>query len=422
MKIADVRCFTVTGPAAPSLIEERQIGMLDIYPEYADRTVTRRSPESQQGAKASAVYVEVESDEGHVGLFGPIFAETAFLILAKLRSHLVGQDPLATERLWDVMYRQDRHARKGYQMMAISAVDSALWDLRGKAFGLPVYRLLGGPTREKIDCYASMLGHSLELDRVDASAPSWAVEQGFKAQKWFFRYGPSHGLEGMAKNVELVRTVREAVGPNIEIMFDSWMGLGRDLHHPAAPSGSRSTTRAGSRSPSRPTAPATSLRSASRRRVPIATGEHEYTRWGFQQLLQADAIDVIQADPDWCGGITELVKICDARLGVRARRDPARPLDPRRRPRHRRAVAVRLPDGRDAAAGAARQAAVPHRGDDARGRLDPAADRARPRLRARRGEDRAPHAVRHLSLPPGTDRGRPGSLLLRSSRDRRTHL
>jgi L-rhamnonate dehydratase len=282
--------------------------MLDIYPEYANRTVTPRSVESQRGRTAESVYVEVESDEGHTGLFGPIFPETAYLILAKLRAHLVGQDPLATERLWDVMYRQDRHAREGNQMMAVSAVDNALWDLRGKHYNLPVYRLLGGPTRDTIDCYASMLGHSLEPERVTERA-TWAVEQGFKAQKWFFKYGPIHGLAGMAKNVDLVRTVRVAVGPNIEIMFDSWMGwdmtytirlLERiEQYYPRWVEESIPPDRTGDF--------ATIRRSS---RVPIATGEHEYTRWGFQKLLQADAIDVIQADPDWCGGITELVKIC----------------------------------------------------------------------------------------------------------------
>jgi len=308
MKIADVRCFKVRGPAAPSLIAERQIGMLDIYPEYAARTVTPRSVESQQGAKADAIYVEVEADDGTVGLFGPIFPETAYLILLKLRSHLIGQDPLATERLWDVMYRQDRHAREGNQMMAISAVDNALWDLKGKHFGLPVYRLLGGPTREKIDCYASMLGHPLDLDKVTERA-QWAVEQGFKAQKWFFKYGPIHGLAGMARNVDLVRTVREAVGPDIEIMFDCWMGW--DLTY---------TIRLLERIeeyrprwveeavPADRTDDFAAIKASSR--IPLSTGEHEYTRWGFQKLLQADAIDVIQADPDWCGGITELVKIC----------------------------------------------------------------------------------------------------------------
>jgi L-alanine-DL-glutamate epimerase-like enolase superfamily enzyme len=153
-----------------------------------------------------------------------------------------------------------------------------------------------------------MLGHSLETDRVIERA-QWAVEQGFKAQKWFFKYGPIHGLDGMAKNVELVRTVREAVGPNIEIMFDSWMGwdmtytirlLERiEQYHPRWIEESVPADR---------TEAFATIRQSSR--VPIATGEHEYTRWGFQKLLQADAIDVIQADPDWCGGITELVKIC----------------------------------------------------------------------------------------------------------------
>ncbi len=210
--------------------------------------------------------------------------------------------------LWDILYRQDRHARKGHEMMAISAVDCALWDLRGKAMGYPVFRLLGGPTRERIACYASMLGHSLDAGLVRERA-QWAVAQGFAAQKWFFRYGPSDGLEGMERNVALARTVREAVGPHIEIMFDAWMGWDatytirvleriaeyrpRWMEEPVPPD------RIGD---------FVAIRRSST--VPIATGEHEYTRWGFLQLLQAEAVDVLQADPDWCGGISELTKIC----------------------------------------------------------------------------------------------------------------
>jgi L-alanine-DL-glutamate epimerase-like enolase superfamily enzyme len=193
-------------------------------------------------------------------------------------------------------------------MMAISAVDNALWDLRGKLLGLPVYRLLGGPTRDRVECYASMLGSSLDPGLVRERA-QWAVAEGFKAEKWFFRYGPSAGLEGLRRNVELVRTVREAVGPDVELMFDCWMGWDatyalrlleriaeyqpRWLEEPVPPDrvGDLAVIRRGGR-------------------VPIATGEHEYTRWGFLQLLQAEAVDVLQADPDWCGGISELVKIC----------------------------------------------------------------------------------------------------------------
>jgi L-rhamnonate dehydratase len=302
MKIRELRCFQVSGPAEIEAPEERQLQMLDIYPELA------RGGPGAGGDRVTGTYVELEADDGTTGLFGPIFDETAPIIVAKLASHVVGQDPLAYERIWDVMYRQDRHARKGYEMMAISAVDCALWDLRGKLLGLPVYRLLGGPTRERVDCYASMLGHSLDPGKVRARA-QLIVAQGFKAQKWFFRHGPSDGLEGMLANVALVRTVREAVGPTVDIMFDCFMGgdvtyivqlierieeyRPRWVEEPVPPD------RVGDY---------VAIKRSSR--VPIAAGEHEYTRWGFLQLLQADALDVLQSDPDWCGGISELVKIC----------------------------------------------------------------------------------------------------------------
>jgi L-alanine-DL-glutamate epimerase-like enolase superfamily enzyme len=302
MKVTTVRCIQVSGAARIEGSEERQLQMLDVYPEMG-----RRGPGGGSD-RLTSTYVEVESDDGATGLFGPIFEETAPVLLRKVAPHVVGQDPLAYERIWDVMYRQDRHARKGYEMMAISALDCALWDLRGKLMGQPVYRLLGGPTREWVECYASMLGYSHDLGLVRERA-RMVVEQGFSAQKWFFRYGPSDGLEGMEKNVALVRAVREAVGPNVEIMVDCFMGgdatyvirlleriaefRPRWLEEPVPPDRiadfvaiKRSTN------------------------VPIATGEHEYTRWGFLQLLQAGAVDVIQSDPDWCGGVSELVKIC----------------------------------------------------------------------------------------------------------------
>lgn len=304
MKIAAVRCFQVTGRGATPQAEERQVGMLDIHPEFAARAVR---PGAALGP-VEGVYVTIETDEGITGLFGPIFAETAPLIRNKLAPYLLGRDPLATEHLWDLMYRQDRHARAGYEMLAISAVDNALWDIRGKALGVPVYRLLGGPTRDRVPCYASMLGHSLDEGLVRERA-QWAVAQGYNAQKWFFRYGPHDGLAGMERNVALARTVREAVGSEIEIMFDAWMGWD-------APYTVRMLERIAAYQPRWMEEPVPPDRVDDfvhiRRRsnVPLATGEHEYTRWGFLHLLQADAVDVIQADPDWCGGISELTKIC----------------------------------------------------------------------------------------------------------------
>jgi L-rhamnonate dehydratase len=303
MKIMAVRCFQLAGRGEFPATEERQVGMLDIYPEFAARAVRLGA---EQGP-VEGVYVEIVTDADIAGLFGPIFPETVPLIRKKLAPYLVGRDPLATEFLWDVLYRQDRHARKGYEMMAISAVDCALWDIRGKAAGLPVYRLLGGPTRDRIPCYASMLGHAHDPGLVRERA-QWAVAQGYKAQKWFFRYGPHDGLAGMERNVALARTVREAVGPEIELMFDAWMGW--DATYTI-----RMLERIAEFNPrwmEEPVPPDrigdfVAIRRAST--IPIATGEHEYTRWGFLQLLQADAVDVLQADPDWCGGISELVKI-----------------------------------------------------------------------------------------------------------------
>jgi L-rhamnonate dehydratase len=302
--ISAVRCFTVSARVGLEPWAERQVGMLDSYPEFAAQGPRPRS----RDGRLSAAYVQIETDVGPSGLFGPIFEETAHLIRLRLTPYLLGRDPLAGEWLWDVLYRQDRHARTGNQMMAISAVDNALWDLRGKHFGLPIYRLLGGPTRDTVACYASMLGHSHDPGLVRERA-QWAAAQGFPAQKWFFRHGPSDGLAGLERNVALVRTVREAVGPEIEIMLDCWMGWDttyavrlleriaeyrpRWLEEPVPPD------RVGDLAAIRRTST-----------VPIATGEHEYTRWGFQRLLQAEAVDVIQADPDWCGGISELVKIC----------------------------------------------------------------------------------------------------------------
>ncbi|NLS77551.1 MAG: hypothetical protein GXY76_09865, partial [Chloroflexi bacterium] len=311
MKITDVRLTKVEGqfPRALSTSVERQVGALDLFPEYRARAYRAPKPEELGGTRPiSGVYVHVDTDEGITGLFGPIMEAQGFLIATGLRPHLLGQDPIAVEHLWDVMARHDRHARKGYMMMAISAVDLALWDIRGKAAGLPVYRLLGGPTRAAVPAYASMLGHSLEPDKVAETAREF-VRKGYTAQKWFFRYGPGDGREAIARNMELVRTLREAVGDGIDLMFDAWLGwdvpFSIEMGRRMAPYNPRWLEE--------PVQPDHIESYAEIRRatgIPIAGGEHEYTRWGFKTLLDAEAIDVIQADPDWTGGLTEMPKIC----------------------------------------------------------------------------------------------------------------
>jgi L-rhamnonate dehydratase len=308
MQIADVVLFELRGPWAGQEFPQgsRQAQQLDIYPEFNDP----QPPATPSGAarSVSAIYVEIRTDGELSGLFGPIEAPQASLIKSILRPFLLGRDPLATELLLDQMLRMHRHGRSGLFVTAVSAVDCALWDLKGKAWGQPVYRLLGGPTRPAVPAYASMLGFSTEPAAAAATAREYQ-ELGFSAQKWFFRHGPGDGSAGIERNLAMAQAVREAVGPRYQLMFDAFMGW--DL--PYAIEMVRALA------PLRPTwmeEPVPPERVGTLRQirqaahVPLATGEHVYTRWQVQELLVAEAVDVLQVDPDWTGGISELTKIC----------------------------------------------------------------------------------------------------------------
>jgi L-alanine-DL-glutamate epimerase-like enolase superfamily enzyme len=254
-----------------------------------------------------ATYVEIVTDEATAGHYGPIDDRQAFLIATDLRPVLVGADPLAIELLHDRMLRLHRHGRAGTFVTAISAVDNALWDLRGKAAGEPVYRLLGGPTRERVPVYASMLGCSIEPERAAAAATEYAA-MGFGAQKWFFAYGPGAGAEGLRRNLAMARAVREAVGEGYPIMFDAFMGwdttYAADMLRGLEPVRPHWVEE-----PVPPERLDVFRRLASTTSIRLATGEHAYTRWQIKELLDA-GVRVIQADPDWAGGITEQRHIC----------------------------------------------------------------------------------------------------------------
>jgi len=219
MKIAELRLFRVEGERSPHDWDERAVRSLDLYPEHddvrADAWIT--SPH------VSHIYLEVLTEEGASGQYGPIDARQAFLASTELRGLLIGADPLAGEQVHDKMLRLQRHGRAGLFVTALSAVDNALWDLRGKVAREPVYRLLGGPTRGRVPVYASMLGFSVEPERAAAAAQEYRA-RGFAAQKWFFRYGPAAGAEGMRCNLSLAESVRDAVGPGYRLMFDAVMG------------------------------------------------------------------------------------------------------------------------------------------------------------------------------------------------------
>jgi len=311
MKITQVRLFQVQGTLEHEgpFWEERLVRPIDLYPEHrVEGPGDYPPPIAEERYRVQSIFLEVETDEELTGLSGPISEVSAFLIDRSLKPNLVGQDPLAVELIWDKLYRHAVHGRKGEMMMAISALDCALWDLRGKWAGAPVYRLLGGPTRNHIPAYASALGYSLEPDRVHQRAQEF-VQQGYQATKWFFRHGPASGHEGVERNVELARTLREAVGDDVDIMLDCWMSWDvpytlhmaerlaeyrpRWIEEPVLPDKIDSYAQ---------------IRALSS--IPIAGGEHEYTRWGIHALLEAGAVDVLQPDVYWAGGITEMVKIC----------------------------------------------------------------------------------------------------------------
>jgi L-alanine-DL-glutamate epimerase-like enolase superfamily enzyme len=257
----------------------------------------------------SWLVVEVFTDDGLIGVGNAALAPlvTKQVIDLYLRPILVGADPWDIEFLWQHMYRKTlAFGRKGIGMAAISAVDIALWDILGKSARQPVYRLLGGKTKARIPVYASRL-YSCELVELAAEAKRYKNE-GYQAMKLRFGWSPTDGAAGMQRNVDLVRTVREAVGDGIDVMADAYMGWTLDyakrmlpllepfhlrwLEEPVIPDDIHGYAQ---------------LKSYGR--IPIAGGEHEFTLYGFRELLEAAAVDYIQFDTNRVGGITQARKI-----------------------------------------------------------------------------------------------------------------
>ena len=288
--------------------EERLIRPVDIYPEHKVQGPNWLEKIAEGKYRIQAYFVEIESDSGITGVGGPMPEEQAYIVSKQLTPLLLGHDPLAIERIWDRLYRYMVHGRKGVVMQAISVVDCALWDLKGKWANAPVYTLLGGPTRDSIPAYASALGYSLDPELVQERAQE-IVKQGYKATKWFFRDGPTDGVAGINRNLRLVQTLRESVGPDVDIMLDCWMSW--DV--PYTIQMARRLEEYQPRWIEEPVLPDKIEQYAEIRRnvnIPISGGEHEYTRWGLKQLMDAEACDVLQPDIYWAGGISETMKIC----------------------------------------------------------------------------------------------------------------
>ena len=193
-------------------------------------------------------------------------------------------------------------------MMALSAVDNALWDVRGRYFETPVYQLLGGPTREEVRVYGSCLGYTVEKGKAGPRARQ-LYDQGFLHQKWFMAYGPGQGNEGLKRCIELVEELRDALGFDGQIMFDAYMAWDMPfaLEWAKAVEQYRPYWIEEAFPPNRLESFVQLSQSTA---IPVATGEHFYNRWEVVDFLKAGAIQIVQADPEWCGGVSELVKIC----------------------------------------------------------------------------------------------------------------
>ena len=266
---------------------------MSIYPKYkATRSLFFPDP-----GKMPGFTVEVATDKGLKG-YGSGGTGGGAVVEGHLTKLLLGEDPFDIEKLWDIMWRSTIHyGRMGITMNAISGVDLALWDLMGNALGLPVYKLLGGQTKDRIPCYCT--GNDIEQH----------IAFGFKRLKLAMPHGPADGREGMKKNADLVKRARTALGPDGDIMLDCWMAWTErytiemaemlepyriywmeEVLPPYDYEGFGRLRRA--------------IRSTR-----IVTGEHEYGRYGFRNLLEHQSAEIWQPDIHWCGGLTELRKI-----------------------------------------------------------------------------------------------------------------
>lgn len=285
MKIAEIRAYRLDAP-------------LEHPFAYSQAWFDRRG----------ALLVEVVGGDGQSGwgeCFGPM-TQAMEGAIAFLKPALIGQDPMATEALWQAMYNRTRdHGQKGVAIEALSGIDIALWDLKGKILGQPIHRLMGGPLRTRVQAYATGFYRTREPNQPDllVAEAERHVADGFAAFKLKLGFG-------VVDDIRLCEAVRKRVGDRIGIMVDAnhaydataAIRLGRAIapldigwfEEPVPPEdleGYRQVKAAIG--------------------FPVAGGEAEFTRWGFRRLLAERLVDVAQPDTCAVGGISECKKVID---------------------------------------------------------------------------------------------------------------
>ncbi|WP_114951558.1 mandelate racemase/muconate lactonizing enzyme family protein [Sphingosinicella terrae] len=244
-------------------------------------------------------YVRVTAEDGSWGIGSTHWGEYIKPIVERhIAPLLAGRDCMATELLNDLMWRSfQRMGHAGLTAMAQAAVDIALWDLKGKLLGVPVYSLLGGPARDELDVYVT-------TGNVD-----WAMELGFRRFKIHNFIQPGDGLEGINRLEEYVAETREKIGPDAELMLNAVMSYDVEFairvaerllpyrlswfEEPLMPWDDDGHVRIKAAVPG----------------LPLATGETHRGRHAFRSLIERRGVDIVQPDISWTGGMTETAKI-----------------------------------------------------------------------------------------------------------------
>lgn len=259
----------------------------------------------------SWLVVEIETDEGHIGIGNAGLSPdvTKMIIDTKLKSLLINENPLNTEYLYEKMFRSTvAFGRKGAVLAAISALDIALWDIKGLVMRQPVFMLMGGRTKPSIPTYYSRL-YTRDLESLAAEAADFKA-QGFTGMKLRCGYPLTEGKAGMKKNIEMVKVVRETVGDDVDVMLEAYMGFNftyaKQFLQALEPYNLRWAEEL-----LLPDEIHNFAKLKQYTDIPLSGGEHEYGRYGFHDLIKADALDIFQFDTNRVGGFTEAQKICN---------------------------------------------------------------------------------------------------------------
>lgn len=255
------------------------------------------------------VICQVLTDEDIIGIGWTHGTDLVIDTLLSLKSRVLGEDPFNVERIWDMMYLPKVYGRKGFETRAISAVDIALWDIKGKVAGRSIRQLLGGyvdsiPAYIAGGYYESGKEHDGLRQEMKAN-----LKSGAKAVKMKI------GGASLEEDIDRIDAVRESIGPGIKLLVDAnnaynrieALKMGRELDkrdifwfeeplHPDDLEGCAELVR--------------------KLDTPIAVGENEYTRWGFKQLIDGKVAQVLNADAQVLGGITEWKKVADLAMAA----------------------------------------------------------------------------------------------------------